>query len=270
MKKIAPQKTEIAIIGGTGLESLLEGAERIRVGTPYGLPPSISVGEVKRKSVAFMPRHGLEHSVPPHKVNYKANIYALHKMGVERVIATNAVGAINLDFKPCDLVVPHDLVDFTKQRQITFYDNAPVTHVDFSEPYCPEVRKVLIEKAKETVHNVWDQSVYACTEGPRFETPAEICMFKVLGCDVVGMTCLPEATLARELGMCYATLCLVSNMAAGIGKRLTSREVIETSKLVSPKICKILREAIPCLPKTRHCPCATSIEESRIGEAKKC
>lgn len=270
MKGKPHHHSEIAIIGGTGLESLLEGAEQIRIGTPYGLPPPLSVGKVQEKSVVFLPRHGLRHSVPPHKVNYRANIYALHKMGVKRIIATNAVGAINLDFKVGDLVVPHDLIDFTKQRRLTFYDDAPVTHVDFTQPYCPEICKALILKAKETFDSVRDQAVYVCTEGPRFETPAEIRMFRALGCDVVGMTGVPEAALGRELGMCYAALCFVSNMAAGIGNRITSQEVVETSRLVGSEIHKVLMEAIPYLPKTRSCLCASPTEESRMGETKRC
>ena len=265
-----PQNSKIAVIGGTGLESLLESAEKIRVGTPYGLPPPLSVGEIQEKAVVFLPRHGREHSLPPHKVNYRANIYALHKMGIERIIATNAVGAINLDFEPGNLVVPHDLIDFTRQRQLTFCEDAPVTHVDFSQPYCPEIREVLTQKAKETVDAVRDHAVYVCTEGPRFETPAEIRMFRALGCDVVGMTGVPEATLARELGMCYATLCFVSNMAAGIAGRISSREVTETSRLVGSKIHKTLIEAIPSLPKSRHCLCGSSIKESRMGDPNKC
>ena len=270
MKSKPPQDSRIAVIGGTGLESLLENAEQVRVGTPYGLPSLLSVGEVQERAVVFLPRHGRGHSLPPHKVNYRANIYALHKVGVERIIATNAVGAINVEFKPGDLVVPHDLIDFTKQRSPTFYDDAPVTHVDFSEPYCPEVREVLIQKAREAVDTVWEEAVYVCTEGPRFETPAEIRMFRALGCDVVGMTGVPEAALARELGMCYASLSFASNMAAGIAKRITSRGVVEASRLVGSKIHKVLIEAIPCLPKARRCSCGSSIIESRMGEAKRC
>jgi len=225
------------------LESLFDDITRIRVGTPYGLPPPISVRDVHGSPVAFLPRHGYEHQYPPHRVNYRANIYALHKIGVQRIVATNAVGAVNADFRPGDFVVPHDLVDFT-------------------EPYCPEIRKILIEAASKTTTDVWGKAVYACTEGPRFETAAEIRMFKRLGCDIVGMTEVPEAPLARELGMCYATLCFVSNMAAGIDGRISHREVTETTRLLRPKIHNTLMEALPYLPRTRLCRCGTPTEKS--------
>jgi len=257
------RKADVAIIGGSGLEALLEDTEQIRVGTPYGLPPSILIGEVRGKSVAFLPRHGVHHSIPPHKVNYRANIHALFEMGVKRILATNAVGAINIDFKPGDLVVPHDLVDFTKFRQFTFYD-APVTHVDMSQPFCPEVSALLIKTMKKCSMRVWNRAVLVCTEGPRFETPAEIEMFRRLGCDVVGMTGAPEAALARELEICYATLCFVSNMAAGIQKRLTAKEVAEVAKEKIPVIEQILRETIEHLPKSRQCPCSHALKDARF------
>ncbi|MFQ5758715.1 MAG: S-methyl-5'-thioadenosine phosphorylase, partial [Candidatus Bathyarchaeia archaeon] len=242
------KKVDVAIIGGTGLEDLLKEAGQIRIGTPYGLPPPISIGEIDGKPLAFLPRHGIRHSIPPHKLNYQANIYALHQIGVDRIIATNAVGAINMKFRPGDLVVPHDLVDFTKFRRFTFYDDAPVTHIDVSQLYCPEVRRFLIKAAKDYSAQVWDQAVLVCTEGPRYETPAEIEMFRRLGCDVVGMTGAPEAVLARELEMCYATLCFVSNMAAGMQERLNASEVAGVSRERMPVIQQILREAIKNLP----------------------
>ena len=192
---------DIAVLGGTGQEALLSNSEQIRCGTPYGLPPPIFLGEISGKIVAFMPRHGVHHETPPHKVNYRANIYALHEIGVKRVIATNAVGAINQKYKPGDLVVPSDVIDFTKLRQVTFYDGPPVTHVDISEPYCPEIRSALIEAAKRSGTSVFERAALVCTEGPRLETPAEIRMFARLGCDVVGMTGMPEAILTRELEM---------------------------------------------------------------------
>jgi 5'-methylthioadenosine phosphorylase len=264
----SPKKVNVAIIGGTGLEDLLEEAKQIRIGTPYGIPPPVFIGEINGTPLAFLPRHGVHHSIPPHKVNYLANVYALHQIGVERIIATNAVGAINTKFKPGDLVVPHDLVDFTKLRQFTFYEDAPVTHVDVSQPYCPDVRRSLIEAAEEYVAQVWDRAVLACTEGPRYETPAEIEMFRRLGCDVVGMTGVPEAVLARELEMCYATLCFISNMAAGMQKRLTAEEVADVARKRMSVIQQILREAIKNFPEDRSCPCACALEDARIRGIK--
>ena len=259
------RRAEVGLIGGTGLESLLERAERVNVGTPYGLPSALLLGEVDERGVAFIPRHGLHHTIPPHRINYRANIYALHRLGVRRVIATNAVGAINPNYRPGDLVVPHDFIDFTKLRRLTFYDGAPVTHIDLSQPYCPEIRSLLIDAAKkQQAVRVWDRSVLVCTEGPRFETPAEIEMFRRLGCDIVGMTGVPEAVLARELEMCYATLCFVSNMAAGMQRRLTAHEVVETAEKCMPVIRRILREVVTRLPQERRCPCARALRDARL------
>lgn len=257
-------KASIAIIGGSGLESLLKEIERVRVGTPYGLPPPVSIGTIEGKIVAFLPRHGLSHSVPPHCINYRANIFALHILGVERVFATNAVGGINNRLKPGDLVVPHDFVDFTKFRKGTFYDGAPVTHVDMSQPYCPEIRGVLIEAAKNVEESVWSEAVLACTEGPRYETPTEVKMLQSLGCDVVGMTGMPEAVLARELEMCYASLCYVSNMAVGLQERQTISELTKIAEKKKLVIEQVLKEAIASLPKTRKCNCASALEDAQL------
>ncbi len=260
------KKAEIAIIGGTGFETLFKDAQQLHVGTPYGIPPPISLTKIAGKTVAFLPRHGLDHSMPPHKINYRANVYALHELNVERVIAVNAVGAINHEFKPSDVVVPHDFVDFTKLRCTTYYDKAPVTHVDVSQPYCPELRKILVETARKLGLQTRDKAVLVCTEGPRFETPAEIEMFRRLGCDVVGMTGVPEAVLARELEMCYVSLCYVSNMAAGIQERLTAYEVSKICKHIMPKIEQILIETIRVLPIPRQgrCPCANALRDARF------
>lgn len=259
-------KIKIAIIGGSGFEKLFAETQRMRVGTPYGIPHPIITGRIGDRDVAFLPRHGYDHSIPPHKVNYRANIYALHKIGVERIIAINAVGAINAKFKPGDIVIPHDLVDFTKSRPLTFYDEAPVTHIDFSKPYCPELREILVRETSEAGVRFWDHAVAVCTEGPRFETPAEIEMFRRLGFDVVGMTSIPEATLARELEMCYASLCFVSNMAAGIQEKLTPLEVMEVSRRITPHVEQIIIETIKAIPLERSgsCPCAQALKEARL------
>jgi len=258
------RKINVAIIGGTGLESLLKDAEQIRIGTPYGLPPPMSIGEIDGIQVAFLPRHGVQHCVPPHEVNYQANICALHMLGVNRIITTNAVGAINSSFKPGDLVVPHDLVDFTKSRRSTFYDSAPVTHIDVTQVYCPETRLTLIEAMKKYDSHGHDRAVLVCTEGPRLETPAEIEVFRRLGCDIVGMTGAPEAFLARELEMCYAPICFVTNMAAGMQARLTASELVEVAKKKFPVLEQILRDAVKNLPRERRCVCASALKNARL------
>jgi 5'-methylthioadenosine phosphorylase len=258
------KKVEFAIVGGTKFERLFKDSEPLLVGTPYGIASAISIGEIDGKTVAFLPRHGRDHSISPHKINYRANICSLHKIGVKRILASNAVGAINPDFKLGDIVIPHDFVDFTKLRCTTFYDEAPVTHVDVSQPYCPEIRQLLIKIAEKLGLTVWDKAVLVSTEGPRFETPAEIEMFRRLGCDIVGMTGVPEAVLARELEMCYASVCYVSNMAAGMQKRLVAHEVSEVSKQVVPKMEQLLIETIKSLPHEGDCMCMHSLRDARF------
>jgi len=262
------ERPKIAVIGGTGFEKLFKETGQLRLETPYGAAPPLSIENVAGKEVVFLPRHGPDHSVPPHRINYKANIHALHQIGVERVIAINAIGAINREFKPGDIVVPHDFVDFTKQRPMTFYDDAPVTHVDFSQPYCPEMRRLLIEAARKFELKIRDKAVLVCTEGPRFETAAEIQMLRLLGGDVVGMTGLPETVLARELEMCYATVCFVSNMAAGIQEQLTPFDVSRTSRQIMPGLQQLLIETIKALPFQRdgNCPCASALKNARFKE----
>jgi len=258
------KKVRVAIIGGTGLEALFKSTERKRVGTPFGPTPPVSIGKIGDREVAFLSRHGEKHTVPPHLINYRANIWGLHSLGVERVISTNAVGAINAEMKPCDLVIPHDFIDFTKRRVSSFYEGSPVTHIDVTEPYCPELRTLLLGSAAALGERVWDRAVLVCVEGPRLETPAEIRMFRTLGGDVIGMTGLPEAVLARELEMCYATVCYVSNMAAGMQKRISTEDVAGTSGVTQPKILRILERVIHDIPEERGCTCSSSLEGARL------
>lgn len=260
------KKAKIAIIGGSGFENFLLNAEKLRMKTRYGVVSTLFAGKVNAREVIFLCRHGPNHSVPPHRINYRANVFALHEIGVERIIAVNAVGAINRDFKPGDIVIPHDFVDFTKLRAVTFYDDAPVTHIDVSQPYCPEIRGLLIDNARKTGLQVWDKTVLVCTEGPRFETLAEIEVFRRLGCDVVGMTGIPEAVLARELEICYAPFCFVSNMAAGVQEGLTPFEVAKVSEKIMPKLRQALIwtvEALP-IPRMGNCPCANALKDARV------
>lgn len=185
-------------------------------------------------------------------------------MGVKRIIATNAVGAVNKALKVTDIVIAHDFIDFTKTRPITFYENVPVTHIDMSQPYCPEIRKTLIAAAKRIKNKVSDHGILICTSGPRLETPAEVEMFRQLGSDLIGMTGAAEAVLSRELEMCYATVCFVVNMAAGMQERLSTREVAENAEKVRPVIEKLLSETIRTIPHNRNCPCVHALENARF------
>ncbi len=254
----------IAIIGGSGLEDLLQGSKIVRLETPYGTPPPISVGVIGREEVAFLPRHGSKHDLPPHKINYRANLHSLKQVGVERIIATNAVGAINAAYNPGELVIPSDILDMTKSRSGTYFDAAPVTHIDVTEPYCPELSRILIDCSKGIEVATYDKAILAATEGPRYETPAEIRMLEKLGGDIVGMTGAPEVFLARELEICYSTLCFISNKAAGLQERLSHIEVINVAKRMLPSMEQVIRAAIERIPTQRSCMCAKATSQGRV------
>ncbi|WP_298135526.1 S-methyl-5'-thioinosine phosphorylase [Acidiferrobacter sp.] len=210
----------LAIIGGSGLTHLrnLTVRERRVMRTPYGEPSAPMVfGLVGEHAVVFLPRHGHGHTIAPHSVNYQANIWALRECGVSHVIAVNAVGAINTALAPGTLVLPDQIIDYTHGRAHTFFGShpEPVTHIDFTDPYCEALRAALRDGAARAGIALAAQGTYAATQGPRFETAAEIRKFERDGADIVGMTGMPEAALARELDLCYASLAVVANYAAG-------------------------------------------------------
>ncbi len=249
----------VAIIGGTGVydPAIMENAEEQVVSTRYG-DTRIMVGYYKGRPIAFMPRHGGDHSVPPHLINYRANIEALYKLGAKRIIATAAVGSLNFEYKPGSIVVVDQFIDFTKSRIPTFFegDERGVIHVDMTEPYCPELRQVLFAAASTTDTGVFNRGTYICTEGPRFETAAEIKMFKIMGGDVVGMTTVPEVVLARELGICYSTVAMVTNYAAGISPgKLTHDEVVACMQANLVRLRETITRAIEQIPSQPGCEC---------------
>ncbi|WP_049620930.1 S-methyl-5'-thioinosine phosphorylase [Frateuria defendens] len=213
---------DLAVIGGSGLYKFpgLENAARQRVQTPYG-PASgdVVLGDFAGCRVAFLARHGEGHTVPPHRVNYRANVWALHSLGARRVIGVNAVGGIRDDMGPRTVVVPDQVIDYTHGRYTSFCDveGAEVKHIDFSEPYTAALRRALLDAAARAGVKALDGGCYGATQGPRLETRAEIARMKRDGCDLVGMTGMPEAVLARELDLDYACLALVANFAAGCG-----------------------------------------------------
>lgn len=212
----------LGIIGGSGLTQLaiLDVSHREVVRSPYGEPSGpLTFGRIGCQDVVFVARHGYGHTIPPHLVNYRANIHALESSGVTQIISIASVGGIRKDLGPGSLVAPHQIIDYTWGREMTFQSGGegPVVHVDFTEPYDATVRKLLLDASHNVGENVADGAVYAATQGPRLETAAEIDRFQRDGADVVGMTGMPEAGLARELNLPYAALCVVSNWAAGRG-----------------------------------------------------
>ena len=215
--------TGIAIIGGSGLYQLdaLENSHTETVSTPYGEPSdALTIGSMHGESVVFLARHGAAHTIPPHRINYRANLWALKHMGVDTVISVCAVGAIRADIRPGAIIVPDQIIDYTWGREHTLYeqDLAEVTHIDFTEPYCGALRTALIAAAAAAGIEIFPSATYGATQGPRLETAAEINRKERDGCDIVGMTGMPEASLARELGLCYAAIAVSANDAAGRGE----------------------------------------------------
>ncbi len=253
------EKAKLAIVGEADIEPIMKEPLKTRIGTPYGPSPIITIGKVDDKEVAFLPRHGEKHAMPPHKINYRANIWALNLLGVEQIFATEAVTGISPKFRIGDIAIPHDLIDFTRLRSATFYDEAPVVRIDMADPYCPELRQALLKAANKVSKKVLGKSVYICTEGPRRETPAEIAMFRKLGGDIVGMTGIPEAFLARELGICYAILCFVTSIATEKQPKSLTEDLRLTEKLR-----QTLKEATQHIPDKRECICSKMLEEARI------
>jgi len=223
---------KIAIIGGTGLTSLagVEITETREVDTPYGSPScALSFGQIGDKEIIFLPRHGKPHAIPPHKINYRANIHALKKNGVENIIAVNAVGGITSEMYPERIVIPEQIIDYTYGRNHTFFEDKlnKVTHIDFTNPYKIALRRQLLGVNAISDLNVFVGGVYAATQGPRLETAAEVKKLEKDGCDIVGMTGMPEAALARELDINYMCLALVVNWAAGKSDEEITMAVIE-------------------------------------------
>ncbi|MDD4169287.1 MAG: S-methyl-5'-thioadenosine phosphorylase [Desulfotomaculaceae bacterium] len=257
---------KIAIIGGTGVYNpdIMTDPREETVSTPYG-EVRLIVGKLRGRSLVFMNRHGAGHSVPPHLVNYRANIAALKKLGVKNVLATAAVGSLNPAMQPGHFVFTDQFLDFTKSRQTTFFDGggAGVVHIDMTHPYCAELRDILSRAARSLGLIAHPTGTYICAEGPRFETTAEIKMFRLFGGDLVGMTGVPEAVLAREAEMCYATVCMVTNYAAGISPtNLTHQEVLDTMSLNSENIRKLVMQAVAWLNPDRSCACHHALDPS--------
>ncbi|MEV0458746.1 S-methyl-5'-thioadenosine phosphorylase [Catellatospora methionotrophica] len=253
---------DIAVIGGSGLYSLLEGARELRVDTPYG-PPSdtVAVGEVAGRAVAFLPRHGRDHRHPPHRIPYRANLWALRSLGVRQILAPCAVGGLRPDLGPGTFVLPDQLIDRTTVRERTFVESGAV-HVNFADPYCPHGRAALDATARATGLALEPTGTMVVIDGPRFSTRAESRWHAATGGTVINMTGAPEAALARELALCYTAIALVTDHDAGVDgdHGVTQDEVFGVFKENTDRMRGLLLAAIARLPAERRCPCPAALD----------
>jgi 5'-methylthioadenosine phosphorylase len=254
---------KIGMISGHKIPDLLKNPERIIVETPYGDIP-VEISRLGKHEIFFINRHGPKSNLPPHKVNYLGNIQAFASSRVGCILSISTVGSINKSIHAGDFVIPHDFIDFTKSRLQTFYSDKRV-HVDMTDPYCSSLRDELVKSCKQIKNiRMHGRGVYLSTEGPRLETVSEIQFFSKYA-DIVGMTGVPEVVLAREKGLCYATLCVVCNMAAGLQKKLTTDEISKLYKLKQPVIAKILKTTVESIrEKQKTCCCKKALDKASL------
>ena len=256
-------QAEIGIIGGTGLydPELLRNVEEVTIDTPYG-PPSdvITIGDLEGRRVAFLPRHAKKHTIRPTDVNSRANIFALKKLGITRILAPSAVGSLNEDYKPGDIVFVDQFIDRTTKREQSFYTGNKVCHISVAEPMCPEMRQTLIAIARDVGVRAHDTGTYVCIEGPRFSTKAESRLFRSWGADIIGMTLVPECVLAREAELCYASISTVTDYDVWKDHPVCADEVVATMKANVEKVKRIILGATSRLPKERSCECKDALK----------
>jgi 5'-methylthioadenosine phosphorylase len=260
---MAIPQAEIGVFGGSGFYSLLENGREHKVDTPYGAPSSpVMVGEIDGRSVAFLPRHGLQHQYPPHVINYRANVWAMKSLGVTRIIGPNACGSLQPGVKPGDFVICDQFVDRTWGRRDTFYDGPTTTHVSSADPYCPVMRQTAVDKAGELGITAHPTGTVVVIQGPRFSTRSESKWFASQGWEVINMTQYPECYLARELEICYCNISLITDHDVGAegAEPVTNDEVLRVFNENNDKVRDLIRAMIPALPAERACPCATALE----------
>jgi 5'-methylthioadenosine phosphorylase len=257
---------DVAVIGGSGLYVLLDDAEEHTVDTPFGLPSDpITVASVAGRRVAFLPRHGRDHRFPPHRIPYRANMWALRALGARQVVAPCAVGGLRPEFGPGTFLVPDQLVDRTGGRVQTFYDTGAV-HVNFADPYCPVGRETVIQAAATQRLDVVDGGTMVVVEGPRFSTRAESRWYTSIGGAVVNMTGHPEAVLARELALCYTSIALVTDLDAGVegDHGVTQEEVFRVFAENTERLRGLLLDVVAALPTDPDCPCQHALDGLKL------
>jgi 5'-methylthioadenosine phosphorylase len=265
-------RADVGVFGGSGFYNLLEGAvEQVSVHTPYGPPSdSIGVGRIGDMRVAFLPRHGPHHRIPPHAINYRANLWAMAALGVSRLIAPTAAGSLQPHVKPGDFVVCDQFVDRTYSREQTFFDGPRVVHVSTADPYCPDLRAHSISVGRAMGITVHDRGTVVVVQGPRFSTRAESRWFSSQGWHVINMTQYPEVTLARELQMCYVNIALITDYDAGVdgeGSRapVSVNEVVQVMNANNDRVRQLIRDLLPRLGGDRPCACGRALENAVIS-----
>lgn len=258
----------IGIIAGSGFNEIegIEIKELRKVTTPYGEPSDLyRLCEISGREAVLLSRHGTPHHIPPHRINYRANIWGFRELGAERILSVNAVGGINRELRPGAIVIPDQVIDMTHGRAATFYDSDEVVHIDFTYPFCSELREALTGTGRKLGMAAEGSGTYISVNGPRLESKAEIEYFSSMGADIVGMTVMPEASLARELELCYAGISVVTNYAAGRSpRRLTTTEVVEGMKASMKRVRDLISGALTVAPQQRACECQRALNDARM------
>jgi 5'-methylthioadenosine phosphorylase len=258
----------IGVFGGSGFYSFLENATEAEVSTPFGDPSApLVVGEIGGRSVAFLPRHGRKHEFPPHRVPYRANLWAMKELGVERVLAPAAAGSLQPHVRRGDFVVCDQLVDRTSGRVATYYDGPATTHVSLADPYCTELRSLAIERGRSLGITMHERGTVVVIEGPRFSTRAESRWYASAGWEVINMTQYPEAALARELELCYVNISLITDYDVGV-EGVAPVSVVEVVKVFAEnneRLRSLLLSVVPAIPAERSCECGTALSGAVVG-----
>jgi 5'-methylthioadenosine phosphorylase len=262
---------EIGVFGGSGFYSLLDTTETVQIDTPYG-PPSADpvIGEIEGRRVAFIPRHGVKHELPPHVINYRANLWAMKELGVGRIVGPCAAGSLRAGVHLGDFVVCDQIVDRTRTRPHTFYDGPVTTHISFADPYCETMREAAVATGRELGIVMHPHGTMVVIEGPRFSSRAESRWFASQGWDTLNMTGYPEALLARELEICYVNISLITDYDVGVEDdpshpTVTQEDVIKVFNANNANLKTLLFSLIPRLPEERDCPCATALAGARLS-----
>jgi 5'-methylthioadenosine phosphorylase len=260
---------KIGIIGGTGLydSNFIEDSKQIKVETPYGETSDlITLGDCFGTLIAFIPRHGRKHTIPPHKINNRANIWALKELGVTRILSPSVVGSLKKELKPGDIVVSDQFIDFTRQRDYTYYDYGQICHISMADPFCPELRHIAIGCIKNLNYDVHTKGTYLCIEGPRFSTRAESLFFKnVLTADIIGMTLVPECVLAREAQLCYVSIAMITDYDVWSDSPVSTKAVLEILNRNIERTKKIVTDLASNIPTKREiCDCSRALEGALI------